>query len=387
VYGGVFDPSKNKAVESYDLSRVSCPVLAGSLLVSRMNTKQHLGVAAAIRQDFPNLYLPDRLWAVTFCGAESRFIDWWTKTPAYRSEIEAVSVGTSSSMQNISQSDFLQIRIELPDAETQLAIADYLDCETAGIDTLIDEQQRLIEMLRERRAAVVDAALAPSSSWTGTTLKHMLSGVDQGVSPQAEAGLADDPGSWGVLKAGCVNRGMFRQEEHKRLPNDFGFDPAIAVEVGDVIVSRASGSPDLVGSAAIVEHLDYQLILSDKLFRLRPKGLVDPKFLAWSLNSGQYRVQVRRAISGAEGLANNLPLSKLRAFEMHHPSLEEQRRIVAYLDEKTAKIDLLIAETERFIELSKERRSALIAAAVTGQIDVCEGASGECPIVQASDGQ
>ena len=52
------------------------------------------------------------------------------------------------------------------------------------------------------------------------------------------------------------------------------------------------------------------------------------------------------------------------------PPLGEQRRIVAYLDDQTAKIDTLIAETERFIDLARERRSALITAAVTGQIDV-----------------
>ncbi|MFJ2416337.1 restriction endonuclease subunit S [Streptomyces brevispora] len=262
------------------------------------------------------------------------------------------------------------LSVPVPPAQEQRAIADYLDRETARIDTLIEEQQRLTELQWERRAAVVDAALAPLSSWTRTALKHVLDGIDQGVSPQAEAGLADEPGAWGVLKAGCVNRGVFRPEEHKRLPDGFLFDPAIAVGEGDVIVSRASGSPDLVGSAAIVEHLDYRLILSDKLFRLQPRRSTDSRFLAWSLNSGRYRVQVRRAISGADGLANNLPLSKLRGFEMHFPSLEEQRRIAAYLDDQTAKIDMLIVETERFIALARERRSALITAAVTGQIDV-----------------
>ncbi|MFJ8249951.1 hypothetical protein [Streptomyces sp. NPDC094466] len=265
---------------------------------------------------------------------------------------------------------FARIPLVLPPANEQRSIAAYLDRETARIDTLIEEQQRLIELQWERRAAVVDAALVPLSSWTCTALKHALDGIDQGVSPQAEAGLADEPGAWGVLKSGCVNRGMFRPNEHKRLPDGFPFDPAIAVKEGDVIVSRASGSPDLVGSAAIVEHLDYRLILSDKLFRLQPRRSTDSRFLAWSLNSGRYRVQVRRAISGADGLANNLPLSKLRGFEMHFPSLEEQRRIAAYLDDQTAKIDMLIVETERFIELARERRSALITAAVTGQIDV-----------------
>ncbi|GIG67731.1 restriction endonuclease subunit S [Phytomonospora endophytica] len=301
-----------------------------------------------------------------------RFIHYLLRSQPYLDQYVLYTRAQTTFDRRVQQPDLDNLPMPVPPLEEQRAIANYLDRETVRIDMLIEEQQRLIEMLGERRAAMVDAALAPLSSWTRTALKHMLSGIDQGVSPQAEAGLADEPGTWGVLKAGCVNRGVFRQEEHKRLPNDFGFDPAIGVEVGDVIVSRANGSPDLVGSAAIVEHLDYRLILSDKLFRLRPKHLVDPKFLAWGLNSGRYRVQVRRAISGAEGLANNLPLSKLRAFEMHYPSLTEQRRIAAYLDGQTVKIDTLIAETWRFIEISKERRTALIAAAVTGQIDVRE---------------
>ncbi|MEU8048127.1 hypothetical protein AB0B71_28770 [Micromonospora echinofusca] len=300
------------------------------------------------------------------------FYDYLYRSRPYVMEMTRLSRGIWSSRLRLYPDVFLRMAIPVPPPDEQRAIADYLDRETARIDTLIEEQQSLIEMLRERRAAVVDAALAPLNSWTRTTLKHLLSGIDQGVSPQAEAGLADEPGTWGVLKTGCVNRGVFRPEEHKRLPSDFAFDPAIAVEVGDVIVSRASGSPDLVGSAAIVERLDYQLILSDKLFRLRAKQSVEPRFLVWSLNSGQYRVQVGHAISGAEGLANNLPLSKLRAFETHHPSLEEQRRIATHLDEQTTKIDTLVEETERFIELACERRAALITAAVTGQIDIQE---------------
>jgi type I restriction enzyme, S subunit len=311
------------------------------------------------------------MYAMSFTGrVDPRFALYYFLARPFHTFATVISMRVK--MPKVNREELADAPWLVPPLEEQRAIADYLDRETTRIDTLIEEQQRLIEMLRERRSAVVDAALTPSNTWVRTTLRHMLSGIDQGVSPQAEAGLADEPGTWGVLKTGCANRGTFRQEEHKRLPDDFAIDPAIIVGVGDVIVSRANGSADLVGSAALVEHLNYQLILSDKLFRLRPQQSVDPRFLVWSLNSGRYRIQVRQSISGAEGLANNLPLSKLRAFEMHHPMMDEQRRIAAHLDEQTAKIDALIAETERFIELARERRATLITAAVTGQIDVRE---------------
>jgi Type I restriction modification DNA specificity domain len=196
--------------------------------------------------------------------------------------------------------------------------------------------------------------------WDLAPLKYLLNGVDQGVSPQAEARLADEPGSWGVLKSGCVNYGKFRQEEHKRLPADFLVDKSDVVARGDIIVSRASGSLDLVGSAAMVNKVGYNLILSDKLFRLRPAKDTDAQYLVWLLNSRWYRTQVRQAISGAEGLANNLPLSALRAFQMPLPSTDEQRRIADFLDHETTKIDVLIAKQEQLVSLLRERRAALL---------------------------
>jgi type I restriction enzyme S subunit len=65
-------------------------------------------------------------------------------------------------------------------------------------------------------------------------------------------------------------------------------------------------------------------------------------------------------------------VSAIRSLPVPAPPLDDQRRIAAYLDQQTAKSDALIAETEQFVELARERRSALITAAVTGQIDVRE---------------
>ncbi|MCZ7637666.1 MAG: restriction endonuclease subunit S, partial [Verrucomicrobia bacterium] len=96
----------------------------------------------------------------------------------------------------------------------------------------------------------------------------------------------------GVLKAGCVNRGVFRQTEHKRLARDFEIDPGIIVAVGDVLVSRACGSPELVGSVGRVQELEYQLILSDKTFRPRFRDSVDVDFMVYAMNSRYYRTQV-----------------------------------------------------------------------------------------------
>jgi type I restriction enzyme S subunit len=278
--------------------------------------------------------------------------------------------------------------IDLPSRLEQNAIVSYLDRETAEIDAFIAEQEELIGLLTERRAATITHAvtkgLDPSvqmkdsgvewlgeipATWTVASLRRVIRRVVQGVSPQAEAGLSD-ANSFGVLRAGCVNGGVFNELEHKRLPDGFEIDDAIRVRVGDLIVNRASGSPALVGSAARVREMQFQLILSDKTFRLDPNALMVPDFLELYLNSSNYRLQVLGAISGAEGLANNLPITALRAMQLVIPPCAEQQGIVSEVARETAELDAAIADAREAIALSRERRAALISAAVTGKIDV-----------------
>jgi type I restriction enzyme S subunit len=133
---------------------------------------------------------------------------------------------------------------------------------------------------------------------------------------------------------------------------------------GDVIFSKDG----TVGETAIVREA-REFVVASSLVIISP----DPRrlhadYLAYVLASKSARDQATSMMRGA-GLPR-LSVGNLARLEVPLPPLEEQRRIVAHLDDQTAKIDTLIAETERFIELSRERRSALITAAVAGQIDV-----------------
>jgi type I restriction enzyme S subunit len=250
----------------------------------------------------------------------------------------------------------------------------------------------LIKLLEEQKQAIIhrtvtrgldpNVRLKPSGvDWLGDVpthweirrLKSIVVWVDQGVSPQAENYLAEGE-AWGVLKAGCVNRGVFREREHKRLPAGFEFDPSLAVAVGDVLVSRASGSPHLVGSAGQVSSLTFKLILSDKTFRPVFIRTVDREFMVLAMNSRYYRQQVLQAISGAEGLANNLPLSSLRAFHFAIPPPKEQRAIVDYLRKTVDESAAAIGRIEREVVLLREYGTRLIADVATGKLDVREAA-------------
>jgi type I restriction enzyme S subunit len=295
-------------------------------------------------------------------------------------------LGKFGTQLNLNTDTIGSIRMPVPPQPEQEEIVEFLDRETAKIDVLIDKQEQLIATLREDRTATIthavtkgldpDAELQDSgvewlgnvpAHWRQTQLRHLLGRIEQGVSPQAYADLAYE--GWGVLKAGCVNAGTFADTQHKKLPDDFEIDPGIVVNEGDLLVCRASGSADFVGSTAIVRQLRYQLILSDKIFRLVPGTLVLPDYLEWAMKSRMYREQVGGAISGAEGLANNLPMSALKTFRFPLPPLDEQEQISVYLDARCETIDALIAKAKEVIKIMREYRSALITDAVTGKLD------------------
>lgn len=204
----------------------------------------------------------------------------------------------------------------------------------------------------------------------GTRLKHLVRSVRQGWSPQCFPWPADGVQTWAVLKAGAANRGVFRPEENKELPEDLEPRPSTVVRCGDLLVSRAN-TRDLVGSAAVVSGDYPRLMLSDKLYALaldESKAL--PRYVAHLLASRRIRDLIEMAASGASSSMLNISRDDIVNLPMNVPEPAEQRRILKHLDEETAEIHLLIAKTQRHIELVRERRSALIAAAVTGQIDI-----------------
>ena len=318
--------------------------------------------------------------------SEGRFLQLQMLTPWFISVVDGSTYGAK--MPRASWSFVSNIVLALPPLDEQRAIAAFLDRETGKIDALVEEQRRLIALLKEKRQAVIShavtkgldptAPLKPSgidwlgdipAHWEVVQVRRIVRQFEQGWSPECFSRPAE-PGEWGVLKTGCVNGGFYREQENKALPPETPPEPELQVRKGDVLMSRASGSPDLIGSVARVNETAGRIMLSDKIFRLRLEPHADPGFVVWAFASDPVRDQIIRAISGAEGMANNLPQSKLKAFSFVLPPPEEQARIVSWLKQRTLQIDDLIREAETAIDLLQERRSALISAAVTGKIDV-----------------
>ncbi|MCX4097666.1 MULTISPECIES: restriction endonuclease subunit S [unclassified Nocardia] len=255
----------------------------------------------------------------------------------------------------------------VPPLDEQCAIADYLDRETARIDTLIEEQQQLIGMLSERRAAVISSALAPTDSWTCHRIKHI---GETSLGKMLDAGRAirdgDQPRAY-VRAADVRADGSVNLVDLNEMPFSDAEMEVFDLRAGDVLLIEGGAT---VGRPGFMVESAPGIAFQKTVNRLRVGPRVDARFVYWSM----LRLYESAYYANHYGSVSFVHLTgeKLREIELHLPPLDEQQAIATYLDEQTAKIDALIAETRRFIELARERRSALITAAVTGQIDVQE---------------
>jgi type I restriction enzyme S subunit len=311
----------------------------------------------------------------------------WTILSEYFSAF-AVLESDRVAMPKINRESLKQLSVPMPTTVEQIAISTFLDHETAKIDALIAEQQRLIELLQEKRQAVISHAVtkglnpdAPMKDsgiewlgevpehWEVRPLKSAILKIEQGWSPQCESYPAEE-GEWGVLKVGCVNGDGFNAEEQKALPREIKPLPEYEVMEGDILASRGN-TLELVGQAAFIPKVRERLMLSDLLYRFRPQPeRAAGEFLVRALRSGYGRFQIERSATGTSASMKKVSQGGLKNLLIALPPLGEQHAILTSTSTMTAQIDRLSDEARSAITLLQERRSALISAAVTGQIDV-----------------
>lgn len=273
--------------------------------------------------------------------------------------------------------------ILMPDIpiDEQEKIASFLDHETAKIDTLIEKQQQLIKLLKEKRQAVISHAVTKGLNtnalmhdsgvewlgevpehWVSCALKHSARVVD---CKHITAEFFDEGiplVSIGEVKEWHVNLGTAKLTNEKFYLEliDGGRKP----ETGDIIYSRNA----TVGEAALVSDNMPKFAMGQDVCLIRLDVEILPEYILYVLKSGVISNQLDLAMVGST--FKRINVDDIRNFAIALPSYQEQSEIVAELTRVLDKYDALVIKAEAAIELMQERRTALISSAVTGKIDV-----------------
>jgi type I restriction enzyme, S subunit len=317
----------------------------------------------------------------------SQFYFWLLQSSVFTGFVDFNKTG--STIVHLYQDTFVNFNFAMPCINEQTQIAAFLDHETAKIDGLIEKQQLLIKLLKEKRQAVISHAvtkgLNPSTpmrpsgvEWLGDVpehwdvkkLKHVILYLESGVSVNA-ADLPAENNELGVLKTSCVYTRSFRVEENKTVVKDEWIRVKCPIRKGAIIISRMN-TPDLVGASAVVDIDQTNIFLPDRLWQtiFRDDDLQSSKFLAYFMTIKGFRNQISLSAEGASSSMQNIGKDDYLSIHVSFPKINEQNQIVEHLEKKLIRLDDLTSKAQSTITLMQERRTALISAAVTGKIDV-----------------
>ncbi len=318
----------------------------------------------------------------------SDYLHWLFTSPAFRKLGEAAMYGAGG--QKRVPDDFVKnFRIAFPPLPEQRAIAAFLDRETGKIDALVEEQRRLIELLKEKRQAVISHAVtrgldpnakmkdsgvewlgAVPESWNVGALKHFVipraGAIKTGPFGSQLTSTEMEAGEIKVYNQRNVIDDDFDGGENFITEKKFAALSSFETFPGDLLVTTRG----TIGRAAILPESAAKGILHPCLLRVQPdRSKLDTKFLAILIqDSDLIRTQID-LMSNATTI-EVIYSGTMASLIVPLPPVADQVRIVEFLSEMNQSTARLKSEAEAAIALLQERRSALIAAAVTGKIDV-----------------
>ena len=315
----------------------------------------------------------------------SRFYAYLFDSREFRTQIRYTVKGVK--VFSITQAILRGVNIWLPTLDERQRITNFLDHETAKIDTLIEKQQQLIQLLKEKRQAVISHAvtkgLNPNAKmrdsgvlsvglmpehWTLKSLslasKKLAVGLAMSVTDcYEEEGVP-------IIRNQNIKEGYFDGGDMLYLNPGFAEAQASKkVKAGDVVIVRTGSN---VGLTCCVPD-EYDQCHTFTTLIVTPSDELVKEYFTYCMNSAYGKAEVNRLKFGFG--KDNLNVGELRAMHTLLPSVYEQKEIVSYLEQEVAKIELMVKKAYVAIGLMQERRTALVSAAVTGKIDVRDWAA------------
>lgn len=261
---------------------------------------------------------------------------------------------TSAAQPGIGVGQISPLHVYVPPLDEQRAIADYLDRETAQIDVLVAKQEELLSFLAERKLSVLDHVLAGVSG-ERRRLRWLYR-------PSNEANKPDEEVLSVYREHGVIPKSS-RADNFNKTPENV--ERYLLVRPEDLVVNKMKAWQGSLGISA------HRGIVSGDYEVLRPTtDDLDPHYAHFRLRSPELVLEYRLRSRGIRPSQWRLYWPDLADIEVIVPPLTEQRAAASRIKAETAQIDTLIAKAEEHIALAKERRAALITAAVTGQFDV-----------------
>ena len=346
-----------------------------TVLTKDSETADDIAIAAYVPDDLPGIVCGYHLSiARPKPAAVGAFIKRVFDAVYIRAQAEVAANGLTRV--GLSQYALDNLLVAYPDRNEQSQIAQFLNQEAAKIDVLIEEQRRVIELLKEKRQAVIAHAvtrgLDPNSpltdsevEWLGATPEHWgrlrIGAIFREVN---EAGLDGLPILSVSIHYGVSDKQLDDEEMDRTVTRSDDQTKYKRVRSGDLVYNMMRAWQGGFGTVNVEGMVSPAYVVA------RPSRGYLSRFVEFILRTPCAVEEMRRYSQGVTDFRLRLYWDKFKCIQLSMPSLSEQEDILAYIETKTTEFDRLTEVSERAILILIERRSALISAAVTGKIDV-----------------
>lgn len=311
---------------------------------------------------------------------DNRYLYWVLGSGLFTNFVSYMADGTT--INHLYQNVFVRFPFPLPPSHCQLAIAKFLDRETAHLDALIEKKRRLLKLLEEKRLAVITHAVTKGldpnvamkdsgidwlgqipAHWGTKKIKYAVSHVVDCLhtTPHYDGDLL-----YPAVRTADIDRGQLLLEQVRLVSEEVYLDriQRLQPQAGDILYSREG---ERFGMAALVPT-GVDLCLGQRMMMFRVQRDFSPAYFMWAMNSEAIYQQVILHTGGAT--SPHVNIRDIINFPIPFPSLEEQSEIAKHIDHECARLQRISSRIGDAIGSLAEYRSALITNAVTGRIDV-----------------
>ncbi len=364
---GSLNLAESKKVARRDLSRLKVSLRKDTILISRMNTVELVGESGYVDADYPNLFVPDRMWMATLrATVHPRWFSYVLTWKPVKSRISASATGTSGSMKNISKPSLRAVEIPYPPLEEQCAIATAL----GDVDGLLSGLERLIAKKRDLKQAAMQQLLTGQTRLPGFHGEWEVKRLGdfgkclRGVSYKGDSDLSTHDAAYTnrLLRSNNVQNAVIVTDE-VQFVNAARVSSHQILQQGDILICMANGSKALVGKAGIFMLADgheYTFGAFMGCFRTN-SAVASPAFVFCLFLTARYRDDINNLLAGSS--INNLRPSSIESLEFSAPPLAEQTEIAEVLTE----MDGELAGLEQQREKTRALKQAMMQELLTGR--------------------
>lgn len=281
--------------------------------------------------------------------------------------VESLSKGVRERSTEFRWAELAEVELPVPPKSEQESIANFLDQQTARIDALIAEKDRLLDVLAEQRVSVAEQVLAENSTLTRGKLGFYVD-LLPGYSFSSDK-FTRNPDDIPLLRGVNVAPAKIRWDDTVYWTHE-GTEALerFRLQVDDVVLGMDRPWISAGARVAMIDATSQGALLLQRVCRLRGKGQMKQRFIFYVLSSDAFRQSVEVDLTGVS-VPHISPEQVLR-FKVPVLSLDEQQRRCNDADSQIAQIVQLEAQTGEMLDRLREYRSSLISAAVTGQLDI-----------------